>query len=172
MCSGQAKTQLIRMTEGFVEITCIPRLAASSSSRLWSSSLRVTYLRLILSPHFTFPSFSSSFTSSRKFKASAGCSQHSLASTSPSTSYSFPLPPLLSCPQVRLRLGQECGVGGTGLCCPVSPRTADRERPHRAGEGAAHFMAGFKDESTLRQVGICSCSGGTASESCSCGKMM
>ena len=64
MCSGRAKTQLIRMTEDFVEITCIPRLAASSSSRLWSSSLRVTYLRLILSPHFTFPFFSSSFTSS------------------------------------------------------------------------------------------------------------
>ena len=139
MCSGQTKTQLIRMTEDFVQSTWIPKLAASSSSRLWSSSLRVTYLRLILSPHYISPSFSSfspSFTSSPKFKASAGCSQHSLASTSPQIPCSFPLPPLLSCPQPWIRLGQECGVGGTGLCWPVSPGTADRVRPRKTGEAA------------------------------------
>ena len=138
MCSGQPKTQLIQIREDFVETTWTPKLAASSSSRLWSSSLRVTYLRLILSPHYTSSSFSSSFTSSPKFKASPGFSLHSLASTSPSVTCSFPLLPLLSCPQGRLRLGEECGVSGTGLWCPVSPGTADRVRPRKTGE-AAHL---------------------------------
>ena len=77
-----------------VGLTWMPRLAASSSSKVWSSSFRVTYLRLILSPHYTFPSFSSSFTSftsSPKFKASTGCSKHSLSSTSHQNLTSSPL---------------------------------------------------------------------------------
>ena len=90
---------------------------------------------------------------------------------SPGPCYSFTLPPLLSCPQAGISFGQECGVGGTGLCWPVSPGTADRVRPRQDGGGRSlkQPSAGFTDQTTLRQVDFSSCSKLTASRGCSSG---